>query len=139
MNKKGYTLIELIAVVIIIAILSTIVAINLNNSVDKSDINKVERFEKDLEKAACAYVGLDDTYEELKTECRTDGCDINMDSLINVGLISDDMKDPVTDHELRDKIDSTRKYKDCFTVRVSYDNEGTKECSFERKYDNGCN
>lgn len=121
MNKKGYTLIELIAVVVIIAMVAIIIVVNFDKILGKSDDKKVSAFESDLEKAACVYVDLKEN-NVFKSSCYPNTCTVTVASLISSGLVKDDTIDPVTNNTVSKTL----------TVSVTWDNEGTKNCTLNR-------
>lgn len=90
MNKLGFTLIEVLATITIMAIIATMVVINipdmLRNSYAKSENNN----NKLIEEAACIYIELNKN-KDLKENCLNNGCDISVDDLIKEGLINDDI------------------------------------------------
>ena len=120
MNKNGYTLVELIAVFVIIAIISTVVILNFDHSVSKSNEKKDEAFISDLEKGACVYIDLNEN-KTTKDSCYP-RCSVTTSQLINSGIIADDMVDPSTN----DVIDPS------LTINVVWDASGAKKCTFNR-------
>ena len=121
MNKKGYTLIELIAVVVIIALVATIVALNFDNIIGKSSSKKLDSFEDDLEKAACVYIDLD-ANASTKNACYPSNCQVTVEQLVTSGLILDDTIDPSTNQKVSQSL----------VVRVTWDENGTKTCTLNR-------
>lgn len=121
MNKKGYTLIELIAVVVIIALIATIVALNFDTIIGKTNTKKNNAFKDDLEKAACVYIDLQ-VNQGVKEACYSSGCSVTAEQLIISGLISDDLIDPTTNHEVNKSL----------VVNITWDSEGTKTCELNR-------
>lgn len=121
MNKKGYTLIELIAVLVIVALISTIVILNFDNVFTKSNTKKDESFKNDLEKAACAYIDLDEN-TSFKNSCYPSTCSVTVSQLVTSGMIADDMIDPVTNNKVSQSL----------VIRVSWDSSGTKSCTLNR-------
>ena len=81
MNKKGFTLTELLATIAILVIMSLIIGVNLT-SILRSTKNNEKQEEKDrIEKAACVYADS----EEL---CPDKDCtSITLDSLAKAGLL----------------------------------------------------
>lgn len=56
MNKKGYTLVELIAIISIIGLLFTIATISYNYLINKSNITVYEAYREGMHEAAITYV-----------------------------------------------------------------------------------
>lgn len=122
MNKKGYTLVEIIAVMVIIALIATIVIINFGTSIDKSNSKKEKAFVDDLEKAACVYIDLKENAVYKNTCYPSHSCSVSVSQLVTSGIISDDFIDPSTNN----KVDQT------LNISVTWDSEGTKTCTFNR-------
>lgn len=122
MNKKGYTLVEIIAVIVIIALITTIVILNFDTSIGKNNNKKEEAFINDLEKAACVYIDLKEN-TAFKNTCYSSGtCTVTVGQLVTSGILSSDMKDPSTNSNVDQQL----------AVSVTWDNEGTKTCTFTR-------
>lgn len=84
MKNSGFTLIELIIVIAIMGLLGTIITVSLTKTLQSTKTRQCEDFIKEIEEAACVYVGLSDT----AVVCdRTDGCNIMLTDLISEGLI----------------------------------------------------
>lgn len=97
MNKKAFTLIEMIAAVIIISILAIIVVVTVNNVMTKSEDKKYKEFKRELEQAACTYIDLN-VNKAFKDTCYSSGvCTITSGMLIKDGVISEKLVDPRTD------------------------------------------
>lgn len=89
-NKKGFTLIELIATIVLITISSTIIVINLQGSSSKEENSLAEKNDKQIADAACnAIDGLNakNIVGKSREECKTDGCKITLEKLISNGLV----------------------------------------------------
>lgn len=114
MNNKGFTLIEILVVIALIASLGVIVTINLTKTLNDNEENNCNSFIKDVEDAACVYVG---THKE---ECTSSGCFISLDKIIKEGLINTEI-DACTKEEIN-KND---------TVEVTF-NDGEKICTYKR-------
>lgn len=122
MNKKGFTLIELIAALVIIALISTIVIINLDSVVNQTNSRKEADFKTDLEKAACVYIDLQ-ANASYKNTCYSSGtCNVTVAQLISGGIITSDMEDPVTKQNISPSL----------VVTVTWNNLGVKTCTFNR-------
>lgn len=122
MRKNGYTLVELIAVIVIIALVATVVILNFDNSVDKSKNKKEDAFINDLEKAACVYIDLTENASFKATCYPSKSCNITVAQLVDSGILADDIIDPSTNSKINKQL----------TINVSWDANGTKTCSFHR-------
>ena len=95
MNNKGFTLIELIAAISIMIIISIVVTVNLNKTVKNKDDKRYQDFIRQVNDAACVYIDL---YEKksVKDSCYPN-CTVSVGTLISEGLIPDNLKNPKTD------------------------------------------
>jgi len=93
--KKGFTLIEMLAVIVILGITITIVAIKVDSNIKNSNKFENERMSQTLEEAAILFV---ENYRSELTSISSKGVDtISISQLINKGLISrSDVKDSVS-------------------------------------------
>ena len=126
MNKKGFTLTELLVTIGILAIMSLVVGVNMTSILRSTD-KKEEKFNvEQIEKAACVFASssvrtlehpdLDDDskhYTKDYTNCDTSECTIKVADLELAGLISKDMS--------KDRKDKT--------VTVSY-TDNQKKCTY---------
>ena len=117
MNNKGFTLIELIAAITIMIIISVIVTVNLSKISDKNAEKRYKEYKQQIADAACIYIDLGKN-RSTKESCYRN-CTVSVSDLIEEGLISSDLVNPKTDTV----IDSS------LTVSVSWDNEGVKSCT----------
>lgn len=90
MNKLGFTLIEVLATITIMAIIATMVVINIPDMLRNSYAIKEDNNNSLIEEAACLYIELNKN-KDLKENCLNNGCDISVDDLIKEGLINDDI------------------------------------------------
>lgn len=96
MNKNnGFTLVELLASIVIIAILSTVVVVSFDKMMDKKDDKLKKEFKDQAEKAACTFIESTE-YSFIKTSCYPN-CHVEFESLIKAGFIADDKINPYTD------------------------------------------
>lgn len=112
-NKKGFTIIELIMVIVIISILSLVLVPNIITFNNKNKIKSCESLEKNIISAAKIYVTNNkydlgfDCNGEAKTEAKT----ILLQTLVDSG----DLSSPITNPMTKDKIDLNK------TITVTYD------------------
>lgn len=104
MNKKGFTLIELIITIAIMALIGIVISTNMLGLFSKQEDKEYEEFVNKIEDAACVYVETEFTSTE-RTNCRNHGCIITMDNLIYSGYISEDLKDPNTGDKIINDLD----------------------------------
>lgn len=95
MNQKGFTMVELIAAVSILVIISIIVTISLSKMNEKNSQKRYDEFKETVEKAGCTYIELS-VNRDYKESCYPN-CNVSVDTLMNEGLISADLINPSTD------------------------------------------
>ena len=106
MKKNGFTLIELIVTVGIIALIGTVISVNVLGLFSNQEDKDYEKFKEQIEEAACMHVDLKMPYYE-KTPCRRNGCTVKIETLIGDGYIADDLIDPSTGEKISN---NPRKY-----------------------------
>lgn len=111
MNKKGFTIIELIMVIVIISILSLVLVPNIITFNNKNKIKSCESLEKNIISAAKIYV-TNNKYD-LGFGC-SEAKKIKLKTLVNSGDLSSPITNPVTGEKL--KLEGT----DANKVEVSY-------------------
>ena len=121
MIKKGFTLMELVAAVIIITIISITVTISLKNAYRKSEEKKYAEFKREVEQAACTYIDLT-ANRDIKSSCFPLGsCSVTVNKLISSGLIGEDLIDPSTDEKVNQNL----------IVNISWDADSAKKCTLQ--------
>ena len=132
-KKNGFTLIELIATVVLIAVLATVILVNMTGIKSNEDNSKAARFQKNIEEAACAYIDMNEN-TALRQRCKNNSsaaeCKIKLSTLSSnsVALIDPDDIDPVTN----DKVGNEG---NCIYVQVKWNNNGgykQKVCEMAR-------
>ena len=104
MKKNGYTLIELIVTIALIAIAATVIMANMVGMRDNQANDNFKKYKKTIETAACVYIDMYDN-GTLRETCKSSatGCEIPLYKLIgdekentSLGLLDPDLKDPKT-------------------------------------------
>lgn len=140
MKRNGFTFVELIVIIGLLAILAIIIGTNMVGLQGKQQDKNYESFKKKLESAACLYIEKSnpesykgtETWNTFRSKCRSvNGCDVRLEWLINEGLIAEDLADPSIedDKKTEEKENAVINIKNK-TVHVSYDN-GTKKCEYK--------
>lgn len=94
MNKKGFTLIEVLAVITLIGIIATMLSANIINYLDESDKYEKETLNNIYVTAAEVYLNKKEN-KEFKEECKKNGCTITSDTLLKKELLEiEDVKNP---------------------------------------------
>lgn len=112
MKKSGFTLIELIITIAIMALIGIVISTNMLGLFSQEEDRDYEEFVKKIEDAACIYVETGFSSSE-RTSCRNNGCTISIQNLISKGYISDDLKDPSNGKKISDHPNS-------YQVKVSW-------------------
>lgn len=120
MKNKGFTLIEIIITITIMALIAITLGTNMLGLFSKEEDKEKESFVRKLTDAACMYVETSFSSNE-RANCKRNGCVISIDNLISKGLIEDNLKDPETDEFI---INDKNKYK----VNVKWEND-EKKCT----------
>lgn len=108
MNKKGFTLIELMAVIVILSFVATITLVNIIKIFNKKEEQNIATKNNIITTAACLYIELDNQ-KTLKETCMNIGCEISTSTLISAGIL--DSKD--VDDEIIVKISKVNNEKKC--------------------------
>ena len=89
MNKKGFTLVEILSSITIMALIATIASFNFVKIFDNEKEIGENNKDNIITTAACIYIELEEN-KNLKNTCLTNGCEITTDTLIKSGLLKDD-------------------------------------------------
>ncbi len=100
MNKKGFTLIELMAVLIIISVVSVSSIITFGQINKDTSKNELKNTYKEIQKSAVLYLDLNDVW--LKSFTSEKNINIKLVELKNWNYISEDIKDSVNNKEISD-------------------------------------
>ena len=129
MKKNGYTLVELILTIGLLATASTIILVNMVGIKDNQEKQNSKKFEEAVSSAACAYIDmLGQT--ELRKSCKSSGCNIQLSTLISdsVALVDPELKDPATNC-------TAEKEQSRIYVRITFPKTSgiyEKKCEFKR-------
>lgn len=114
LNNKGFTLIEILAVVVILGVLSTIMIPSVTSIIKKNRVENQENFKNSLISAAKAYI----TDNKYKIEFSTSNCSsgykcinkidntaiadnkITLKILVDNGYLNENLKEPSTKKEI---------------------------------------
>ena len=99
MNKKGFTLIEVIMVIAIIAILSLILIPNVMVLIDKNKERSCEKMIDNIESAAKMYVNQNKY--ELGFDCVDNKTkEITLKTLVDTGYLGGELVNPINKEEI---------------------------------------
>lgn len=133
MNRKGFTLIEVIMVIAIIAILSIILAPNVMVLINKNNERSCEKLIDNIKSAAKMYVNQNKY--ELGFDCddnKTKG--ITLQTLVDAGYLGGELVNPINKKEISLESEVLVTY-DCSVKGFKY--EMIKD--EENKYNINCN
>ena len=119
MNKKGFTLVELLGVVMLMSIIATIITIAIDSSIRTSRYNACLAQEKNIIDAAKVY--LTDHPEN-----NIDGAEITIETLKDGGYL-EDLKNPMSNQSYSDSTFVKVKYENGYEYTLEYRND--EECS----------
>lgn len=116
MNRKGFTLIETLMVIVLIGIISLILVPNVINMINKNKTKSCENLKKNIISATKIYVN--ENKYDLNFTC-DNKVYITIATLKENGKISDDIKDPKTNIAISDeeKVEVTF---NCTTKQFTY-------------------
>ena len=118
--KKGFTLIELIITIGLIALVGTVIVSNLSSTYTKQQEQQYENFKNTLENAACTYINLN-VGASIKNTCRSTGsCNVTAKMLLEEGLVTEeDLKNPKTQTAIPNTTN----------IQITYQ-DGTTTCTY---------
>ena len=127
MNRnKGFTLIELLVTIGLIAVISTLIVVNMTGMQTKESSAEYTKFQDQLTSAGCSYIDAD-VNNISRVKCKNGAtCEVPLSLLISEGLIDADTIDPKTNKKVSEEQDN-------MYIRVNWtETNGYKEktCSF---------
>lgn len=117
MNNRGFTLIELIVVVAIIALLSLVLTPNVISLINKNKVNSYNDTIKSIEMAAASYVS--DNRYSLGITCTNNTMEVELQTLVKTGNLSNIPTNPCDDTSFGSD-DKVRITYNCNTKEYSY-------------------
>lgn len=117
MNKKGFTFIELIAIILVLGAICLVSFPTILNMAKQSDKNTYEEYKKTVCLASQTYI--DNDYEI------TDDINIievSIDDLVDLGYLDSNLINPKTDKKVTEEND---------TVIVTINSDKSLDCSYE--------
>lgn len=101
MKNKGFTLVELIAIILVLSIILTVGFTTLSNSLENSNDRKYQTMIKNLEMATEEYVNLPGVYRKVDEKLK-EGKRVTIDitDLVNAEVIDQIPTNPKTKKEI---------------------------------------
>lgn len=112
MDSKGFTLIEMIVVVALLATMSLAIGVSISEMMERQEEKEYESYVETLETAACVYAEAYDI---------TSDTSITTAELIAAGLIRTTLTNPKTDDAVVD---------DTTTITITWNNN-EKKCTYK--------
>ncbi len=98
MDKKGFTLIETLATITIIGLITTVASFSIIKILDNKKELEQKTTKEIIEASACTYIELSKN-KALKEQCLQYGCDLSTNTLIREGLLKEeDVSNPLLIH-----------------------------------------
>ncbi len=116
MNDKGFTLIEMLVTIALLAAISVTVGVSMSGMLTRQDDKDFREFQNNLLNAACLYAELNDIVD--------DGSIVKASQLVEVGYIKKTNKNPNTDMTLEEYMNNGRDIE----IVINWDDEGEKTC-----------
>ena len=132
MKRNGFTLVELIATLVLMSMLATVILINMVGVKDEQDQRSATKFDQKVEEAACTYIDMKNQMT-LREQCKASGCVISLADLIgkegdsnSVSLIDPELEDKRTNKTAKDE-------KDTIKVKITFEGSPKeKKCKIQR-------
>lgn len=109
MKNKGFTLIELIITITLVAIISLSVGVSVSGMLSRQKEKDAEELKKTIEEAACVYSEIEDST----------ATSVSLKTLIESGLLDKDLNNPITKEDLNENS----------TVSITW-NDYEKTCTY---------
>ena len=139
MKKNGYTLVELIVTIGLIATAATIILVNMVGMRSDQDIDNSKKYKNAIAAAACTYIDMSDpTIVEKRTNCKNDhnspDCKVSLEVLLNdtIALVDPDLKDPENNCTAEKEKSDVYIQIEFVSSEVNHKTVYEKKCEFKR-------
>lgn len=113
MKKNGFTLIEILVVIVLLAAVSVTVGVNMSGMAERQKEKEIKEYKETLENAACVYAEINNILTSSEVSIKT---------LIDEGLVNKNLKNPETEANVSSDGDRT--------VKITWTNN-EKKCSLK--------
>lgn len=117
MRKKGFTLVEVLAVLVIMGVLMAITIPSIINSLDKKKNREYEKIVEEIESSAKLYVTQNESVQQFLNQ--SGSINISYNTLVSEGLINGNEIDPLTDEKWNENA-YVKVSKDGSTLKAEY-------------------
>ena len=91
MKNKGFTLVELIITIALIAIITVTIGVSMSGMLSRQEERQIEEYVENIENAACVYA---------ETHNMTNNSTVTIDALLIEGLLQSDLTNPKTNQPI---------------------------------------
>ncbi len=98
MKKNGFTLIEILVVIVLAAAISVTIGVSMQGMQERQTEKEIKEYKETLEKAACVYAEINNITSDTK---------VTVDTLIKKGLIKKNLNNPETNKTAEDESSKT--------------------------------
>lgn len=127
MKKNGFTLVEMIATIVLITIMAAVILVSMTGIKNNEDVNAAENLKTKIEEAGCTYIDMA-VQSTMRNKCKSgeysaSRCRVSLSTLISdsVALLDSELVDPTNNKKLKDE-------KDSIYVQIKWvNNNGYKE------------
>lgn len=101
-KKNGFTLVELIAIILVLSIIMTISFTSLSKTIENSNNQKYDTLIKNIETACENYVNLPGIYRNVDSTINSNGSyEVTMNDLINASVIDEIPVNPKNNKKMK--------------------------------------
>lgn len=112
MKNKGFTLVELIITIALIAVISVTIGVSMTGMFSRQEEKDAEAYVVTIENAACMYVEISGTTD----------IEVTIAELLDNGFLNAELQNPITNKSISDYRDNI--------VEINWNN-GEKTCNYE--------
>lgn len=98
MNNKGFTLIEMLMVVLILGMLTLLLVPTINSLIERNENDNLKFMQESIKIAAQNYAS--DNKFELFNTCDDNGIKVTLEQLVDEGYLSSPIKNPKTKEDI---------------------------------------
>lgn len=119
MNKNGFTLIEILVVIVLLAAVSVTVGVSMQGTQERQKNKEIENYKETIANAACVYAEIHDI--------STDST-VTLETLIKDGLLKKDLVNPKSNNTVEEEVNNDKS----LYATIKWENN-EKKCEFSLK------